>query len=153
MQQLNQKLDSTEIFQTIMKETMIDDLITNLISYRTLHALKIKRSSFNDRGQYEEFLSNIHSFQRNLQHHFARYCQNNNQIVRLNKEQISIRGYYVENKDFGEALIGEELIILYAELKDLTNKDSVIGLYHWEDKFNELRISSDSSGLQRTSGD
>lgn len=152
MQQYNQKLDTTDIFQTVIQTTMVDDLINNLVSYPTLHALKVQKGSFEDRHQYDEFIRNLPGFHRNLHHYFVLYCQKSRQLERLKQEHVSIKGYYVENKDFDEAAKRDELIIIYAELKPLTNKDSVLGLYHWEDKLNELRTSSDTDGVQRTSG-
>jgi heme oxygenase len=122
---------------------MIDNLINNLVSHPTLHALRVSRGSFEDRHQYDDFLRNIPGFQRNLHHYFVAYCQKSRQLERLTKEHISIKGYY-----FGEAAMGEDLIIIYAELKALTNKDSVLGLYHWEDKLNELRTSNNTDGVQ-----
>lgn len=147
MQQLTNKLDSTEIFQTISKTSMVEDIINNLVSYPTLHAIKIRKGAFSNYEQYKEFLSNAPNFKNRLQHYFALYCHKNGFASKLKEEYISVRGYYVENKKFLVSLEGEELITIYAELKPLTNKDSVSGLYHWEDKLNELRTDVNTYGL------
>lgn len=147
MQQLTNKLDSTEIFQTISKTSMVEDIINNLVSYPTLHAIKIRKGSFSNYEQYKVFLENAPKFKNRLQHYFALYCHKNGFASKLKEEYISVRGYYVEKKNFLVCLEGEELITIYAELKPVTNNDSVSGLYRWEDKLNELRTDVDTYGL------
>ncbi|MGE7726853.1 hypothetical protein [Bacillus cereus] len=126
---------------------MVEDIINNLVSYPTLHAIKIRKGSFNNYEHYKVFLANASKFKNRLQHYFALYCHKNGFASKLKEEYISIRGYYVEKKNFLVCLEGEELITIYAELKPVTNKDSVAGLYHWEDKLNELRTDVNTNGL------
>lgn len=126
---------------------MVDEVIEQLVANRTLHELQIKRKAFEYLADYKKFVETIHVFERRLQLYFVRYCQLN-ELNDLEKTvRISVKGYYVENQAFDLMEDEETLLIIYTELVPATNRDSVLGLYNWEDKLNELRTSFSADGL------
>ncbi|MGG1071342.1 hypothetical protein ABE178_16170 [Priestia megaterium] len=150
MQKLDKKLDTVEVFESVMNESSIDHFMQRVINTNGVYELRFTRGLFDGRSQYNQFISSITSFNKNLESYYVNYCNQNNLEQKLKEFYISIKGYYVTGEDIIPLRNDRTVISIYVELKPVTNRNAVAGLYHWEEKFNELRTGIDTDGLHET---
>jgi len=150
LQKLDKKLDTVEVFEMVLKESSIDHFIQRVINTNGLYELRFKKELFDLRKNYEAFIHSIPSFNKILESYYIDYCNRNNLEQTLKDFYISIKGYYVSAEDIWSVLPNKTVVSIYVELKPVTNKNSVAGLYHWEEKLNELRTGIGTDGVSGT---
>lgn len=150
MQKLDKKLDAVEVFESVMNESSIDHFIQRVINANGVYELRFTRGLFDGRSHYNRFISSITSFNKNLESYYVNYCNENNLEKTLKEFYISIKGYYVTGEDIVTLRHDRTVVSIYVELKPVTNKNAVAGLYHWEEKLNELRTGISTDGLHET---
>lgn len=106
---------------------------------------------FNNQSHFDNTVQNLTLFEKRLQQYFVEVCHKLEHINLVNTRHVAIKGYYVENKKICDMYSNDEALIIYIELLPISNKMAVSGLYKWEDKLNELRVSTDSDGLHGAS--
>lgn len=147
MKKLHEPLSNADVFQDIKRETKYVNLFNTMMGFPGLHQLRFKKLSFKGSAHFNEFLRSIDRFEKVIKHHFYKFQTENQQMENVRDCTISIKGYYVANKQYGSTAPNDVLIILFLELVPANNHEGLSTLYKWEERLNELRVSSHSDDI------